>query len=674
MSLIRRLNLGFNEFSSGLLLVFVLALSGCADNNNEAPSDQSSPIETTISASIGPDGGSVSARSSAGVSYTLVVPFGALTEATNIQLTPLADVGDSPLSRDLLGAVLMEPSGLTFKSAATLRIEATATPGAGEVLVGFSGANDGSNIGLKPAVVVESVTEISINHFSTAGSSTLTAEEVQQLPVPLLDNPAEQFMDELMRKSSVAGGNPVQLGIDIADGFRRWYQEQVKPQLDFAIVILEANLSTLNDVLNDPAIEAYKQWINARVAIEGLTNGSTNANSLLADLDAEARPLVARLIRDRIDLTIARCPILANVTVLSFTSYYQNIAVELVLATEEFGLDNVTFLSKVNSCVRPVLDTIELPSPLIIGTPVSLDAQAKLVFIDTPDPVAAPFEFTITPTGATVQHAIGKSDATGQFTTVFTPGTEEVEFVVQACLVLEFLNPNEGSDICASQTVSSVIVAVGPAVATLTQAQITAYAGPIIRDSCNPVAEEQAVLVLGDVAPLFPPMNADATWTGSAFINRIASANAQISASLGTDDNGSLQTLSAALSGTITTDVPATRNPSCEIVGEGNAEFLFTVSGGSMSYSISESPVSPADHGSDNADSALFLSGTTPTLLYGLDAAGTLQGTATGVLDPGSYRYVLHAFYANSLFSLGSDSGTASNTGTLTLVPLVPAP
>lgn len=673
MPFMRRLNFEFNVFSCALLLAFILALPGCSTNSDD-PTSPSTPIETTNSASIGPDGGSVSARSSAGVNYTLVIPFGALTEATNIQLTPLADMGDSPLNRGLLGAVLMEPSGLSFKREATLRIDAEATPASGEILAGFSGANDGSNIGLKPAVVADSGTEINISHFSTAGSSTLTAEEVQQLPVPLLDNPAEQFMDELMRKPSAVSGDSVQLGIDIADGFRRWYQDQIKPQLDFAIANLEASPSTLDDLLNDPAIEAYREWIKARVAIEGLTNGSTNANSLLADLDTEARPMVARLINDRIDLTITQCAIQPSLRLLSFTAMYQNIAVELVLASETFGLDNATFLSKVNNCARPVLDTINLPSPLVIGTPVSLDAQAKVVFDSIPDPVDAPFEFSVTPTGATVQHDTGKSDAAGRYTTVFTPTDEIVEFEVKACLVLEFLDSNEGSDICTSQTVSSVIEVVGQAVATLTQAEFTAYAGPSPLDSCDPIAEEQVVLVQGDAAPLFPPMNAEAAWTGSVFINRTASASAQVSANVSISSNGNLNILSAALSGTITTDVPDTRTPSCEIIGEGNAEFLFTVSGGSMSYSISESPVSPANHGTDNADSALFFMGSTPTLLYGLDAAGTLQGTATGVLAPGNYRYVLHAFYANSFFSFGSDSGTASNSGTLTLIAVAPAP
>lgn len=657
-----------------LMLFFSLALSACSSDGDNTSSTPSIPIETTISASIGNEGGSISATSTEGVSYTLVIPVGALTETVNIQLTPLANMGASPLNRGLVGAVTMEPSGLVFARAVTLHIDAVATPETDEILAGFILANDGSALGLRPPVVVDGGIEISFSHFSTAGSATLTAEEIEELPDEALETPGDHFMNELMRKPSVGNGDTEQLGIDISDGFRQWYLEHVKPLLNEAITNLGLNPSTVNDLLDDPAIEAYREWIRARVAIEVLTDGSTNANSLLADLDAEAKPLVAQLIIDRIDLSIAQCPIQASLRLLSFAALYQNIAVELVLASEDFSLDSATFLSKVNSCARPVLDEIDLPSPLNIGTPSSLDAVAKVVFNGTPDPEDAPFEFTIIPTGASVQNAIGKSDAGGRYTTVFTPSADEVEFLVRACLVLEFFDANNGSDICASQTVSSVIEEEGSAAASLTQAQITSYAGPMLRDNCDPVGEEQTAQLPSDAGPNFPPLSAEVEWIGSAFINRTASAIAQTSASVDTNDNGSLHSMSASMTATITTDVPDTRTPSCEIRGEGNAEFLFSISGGSMSYLVIESPTSPADHGSDNASSALFLLGSSPTLLYGLDSSGTLQGSATGILEPGNYRYVLDAFYANNANVFGSGSGTSSNSGTLTLTPVAPTP
>lgn len=443
------------------LLTLVFALTGCGGGGSGADANAfTAPTldsANAASAPVGPDGGSVTATSADGIRYTLVVPLGALAETVNIRLTPVTSMGVSPLARGLLGAVQMEPSGLTFIRAATLRIDATRAPGNGERLVGFVGVNDGSAIALQPAQVVNGTTVLSISHFSTAGSSTATDAEVAQLPAPGSANPADQFVDELLRLPLEVVLDKERFGPAIADGLRRWYLARVKPQLDAAIAGLASPQDPVKSLLQDPAIDEYALWVETRVRLEVLTNGSTNANSLLVDLDAEARPLVASLLRSRIDALLAECPLRANVNALSFIAYYQQKAVDLVLASDEFGLGNANFLAKVNDCLRPVLDAIQLPSPLVIGTPMSLDAQAKVVFNGSPNPADAPFEFTVIATGATVQRETGKSDASGRYTTVFTPTNGTVEFQVRACLVLQFLDNTRGSDICASQTVSSVI-------------------------------------------------------------------------------------------------------------------------------------------------------------------------------------------------------------------------
>jgi|GEM_PF-1114982 len=81
------------------------------------------------SAKLGAVGGSLSATGAGGVIYTLTVPANALLEDQTLTLTPLADLTDSPLSGGTLGAVRIEPEGMTFLESVRLRIELpSATP------------------------------------------------------------------------------------------------------------------------------------------------------------------------------------------------------------------------------------------------------------------------------------------------------------------------------------------------------------------------------------------------------------------------------------------------------------------------------------------------------------------------------------------------------------------
>jgi hypothetical protein len=188
--------------------------------------------------------------------------------------------------------------------------------------------------------------------------------------------------------------------------------------------------------------------------------GEVERTALLATVDAENQPFVARLLAAEIDRALAACAApsatsLASLRNLQFAKLAQLTAEKLNLATPAFRLDKATMLSLISTCLSPALDPIVLPSPLGVGQARSLDAQAKLVFNGRPNPVGAPFIFTVQPVGATLGQMTGRSDAGGRYTTVFTPTSNPVEFIVRACLVLDLLSVDEGSDVCISQTVAS---------------------------------------------------------------------------------------------------------------------------------------------------------------------------------------------------------------------------
>ena len=75
----------------------------------------------TVSRSIGPAGGTVSATSAGGAAFALAIPAGAVSAPTTISLTPVKRIKGFPL-RGPRFAVQLSPDGLALLEPATLTI------------------------------------------------------------------------------------------------------------------------------------------------------------------------------------------------------------------------------------------------------------------------------------------------------------------------------------------------------------------------------------------------------------------------------------------------------------------------------------------------------------------------------------------------------------------------
>jgi hypothetical protein len=100
------------------------------------------------SAVLSAAGGTLTVTGSAGHQFSLVVPVGALPEATTITLTPVAGLTGLPLAGSLLAAVQLEPAGLRFQLPATLSVTLPGGPPPPGV-VGFSLDSDGTGFALQ---------------------------------------------------------------------------------------------------------------------------------------------------------------------------------------------------------------------------------------------------------------------------------------------------------------------------------------------------------------------------------------------------------------------------------------------------------------------------------------------------------------------------------------------
>jgi hypothetical protein len=135
----------------------------------------------SVARSVPVTGGALSLTDERGATYTLTLPENALLEETEVVMTPIAGLEDSPISGGRLFGVELKPHGLRLFEHATLSI---APPGGGAVeAVGFA-AQQGRDFHLYPLGLGADIT-LELLHFSEYG--VFVASETDAIPV--LDNP-----------------------------------------------------------------------------------------------------------------------------------------------------------------------------------------------------------------------------------------------------------------------------------------------------------------------------------------------------------------------------------------------------------------------------------------------------------------------------------------------------
>jgi len=418
--------------------VMTLVLVACSSGDSTGTGNNGPLVETSraVTATVGVEGGSVSATSSTGITYKLDVPAGALVQATQITLTPIRGLDGGLLSDGFVGAVQFGPSGLRFRIPAVLRIGAAPALSGGRRLVGFGSANDGSALGLDLARSDGGAVLLDVIHFSDAGASAATPDDVAAALLAGGSDAATAADDALARIAGV-GTSAEQ----IAEILRRWYIDAVRPELQAA----DGGGAAAEDL----AMSEWVLWRVKRQLAKDITPNGAALDALLATEDAEARPLAARVFRAEIRRENDRCAAQHELAPLAAASGLQEKATRFGLGSADLGLDRDTFLRE--ACVRPEIILVTVPQPLQAGFPNSMDAQAGLRFGETGEPVGEPFSFSLTAINATLDTPQGFSTSDGKYTSVITAAAQgAVQLTVGACLVL----PGEvviGSDICVSE-------------------------------------------------------------------------------------------------------------------------------------------------------------------------------------------------------------------------------
>jgi hypothetical protein len=157
-----------------------------ADTRTPNPLDVSIELDNTrkTTGEITPAGGTLSATTADGTTFTLTFPKNAVLSNLQISMIPISNIEDLPLTGGYVGAVHLEPEGMEFLEPVTLTIEA-AKPFVDSKLKGFNSHDMGKEFYLQPMTVSGQTITLQLMHFSNPGAAVAT-ENDDDLLVPLV--------------------------------------------------------------------------------------------------------------------------------------------------------------------------------------------------------------------------------------------------------------------------------------------------------------------------------------------------------------------------------------------------------------------------------------------------------------------------------------------------------
>jgi hypothetical protein len=125
-------------------------------------------------------GGALAATSSNGTQYKLTLPANALFSDTQVTMTPVSGLSGAPLSGGLVGAVKLEPEGLTLNKPAILTITPPAPAPAIPSQTGFLAEGDGGDFHQYP-LAFGTTLRLELMHFTIGGAGSGTDADRQQM-------------------------------------------------------------------------------------------------------------------------------------------------------------------------------------------------------------------------------------------------------------------------------------------------------------------------------------------------------------------------------------------------------------------------------------------------------------------------------------------------------------
>lgn len=392
-----------------------------------------------VSVAVGLEGDTITVTNSAGTTFSLEIPAGALEAPVTISMTPVTGLaGATVFTGGLLGGVQFEPSGLRFLRPVRLRISGFAPPTGGVIPVGFIARDDGTLESLTPAAAGNGVLTLVVPHFSIQGGASTAPASLQGiLTCPAPCGGTGLFLNNLSILLAQGGSRA-----DIVQLLAFWGSSLE------ATVLIPA-LNGTSELLH--AISEYALWMST---IEFVANLRPDLASIVGDepLNTAMNDNIERMgeaLLAGIDRNARACRDNQSLSEAELVLYWQEQAAALDLETLDLipfegrgDLERQVVLEYLRQqCFTVVSDTAILAEPLVIGQSRDLTTSFKVKFRLAPTPQGAPFRMKLVPQDALLSVAEGFTDAAGQFNSAVIPvpsarSTGVTMVTASACLVL----------------------------------------------------------------------------------------------------------------------------------------------------------------------------------------------------------------------------------------------
>ncbi len=259
-------------------------------------------IEMTLDATavveqeIGQEGGTLSVTGSDGTVYTLVIPTDALLSPELIRMVPATSITGLPFEDSAPAGVHLEPDGLIFFKAVTLKIQ-PATVQEGLIWVGFGTETDGQDFHLQPAVTQDNTLHILIAHFSDYGLARARKEEVGRLRDIYTPSDAQNYFVNQYGTISHLVDDPEARVEALTKALRDWY--------NYSVLVRINNAAVFDDRL-DAAVGEFLAWSDMIETLDlFFSNGKLKEN--LRDEIEEGQDALATAFKNAFKKASDRC-------------------------------------------------------------------------------------------------------------------------------------------------------------------------------------------------------------------------------------------------------------------------------------------------------------------------------------------------------------------------------
>ncbi len=163
--------------------------------------DQGSSATETIKTR----GGEITAIGTDGTRFILTIPNGALSQTTQITMTPVAGIKNLPLSGGLVAAVQISPEDLLFAQAPTLvvRPRAPISPAEQTDFASFAYRGNGKEFHLYPMETHPKRIELKLLHFGGFGIGRGTDGEQEKIRARLPTDSSDRLMMQMQKLKSI---------------------------------------------------------------------------------------------------------------------------------------------------------------------------------------------------------------------------------------------------------------------------------------------------------------------------------------------------------------------------------------------------------------------------------------------------------------------------------------